>query len=203
MNTVENNAVTQHFIVPGGYGHAFHVKKGQMVTITDLEGQQVIDLIGFSASDYTEYLSVTRTRTSRKRQLYLGKGDMLITNLRNPFAKIVEDTVEIHDLLIAACEPAYYAELGYPDHRSCHQNFTDVLAPYGIEPWQRPDPFNIFQNTKVRSDGSWYQGEPPSKAGDYIKLHFQMDALCAVSACPFDLNGFNGGKSTPVQVDVE
>lgn len=192
----------KQFIVPGGEGKAFTVQKGQKVKITDLEGQQVIDFIAFSASDYTEFLSVTQTRTSLKQQLYLGKGDILLTNLRNPIAKIVEDTVEVHDLLVAACDPYYYKEVGMPDHPSCHQNFVDVLKPYGIDPWQRPDPFNIFQNTKIRSDGSWFQSDPPSKAGDYITLQFEMDALCAISVCPFDIDGFNGGKPTPVQINI-
>ena len=192
----------KEFIVPGGEGKAFPVQKGQKVTITDLEGQQVIDFIAFSLNDYTEFLSVTQTRTSLKQQLYLGENDVLLTNLRNPLAKIVEDTVEVHDLIVAACDPYYYEEVGMPNHRSCHQNFVDVLKPYGIEPWQRPDPFNIFQNTKIRPDGSWFQSDPPSKAGDYITLQFEMDALCAISVCPFDIGNFNGGEPTPVQVSI-
>lgn len=200
---MDNN---QQFVVPGGHGKAFHVKKDQVVTITDLEGQQVIDFIAFNSEDYKEYLSVTHTRTGSdgyNGRLFIREGDILLTNMRNPIAKIVEDTVGVHDLLIAACNPAYYKELGYPDHRSCHQNFADVLAPYGIGPWQRPDPFNIFQNTQIKEDGTYFHGDSPSKANDYIKIHFLMDSLCAVSVCPFDLYGFNGGKSTPVEINLE
>src|SRR5699024_3089658 len=131
------------------------------------------------------------------------EGDMLLTNFRNPMAEIIEDTVGVHDLLLAACEPKYYQEMGYPGHRSCHQNFVEVLAPYGIEPDERPDPFNIFQNTILNSDGTYVDSDPPSKAGDYIKLKFLMDALCAVSVCPFDIDGFNDGKPTPIQINVD
>lgn len=198
-----NNMIKQQYVVPGGYGHAFLVKKGQVVTITDLEGQQVVDFIAFTAQDYDEYLSVTQTRTTDDEKLFVNEGDNLITNLRRPIARITEDTVGVHDLLIAACDPAYYQEIGQPDHRSCHQNFMEVLGPYGIRADQRPDPFNIFQSTMVRDDGTYYYGEPPSKAGDYIKLQFLMDSLCAVSACPYDLEGFNNEEVTPIQVTVE
>ncbi|MGM8365296.1 DUF1989 domain-containing protein [Virgibacillus sp. W0181] len=198
-----NESLKQEFIVDGGEGKAFQVKKDQTVTVTDIEGQQVIDFIAFSANNYKEFLSVTQTRTNLKQQFYLGKNDVLLTNLRNPMANIIEDTVEVHDLLIAACDPYYYEEVGMPGHRSCHQNFVDVLEPYGIEAWQRPDPFNIFQNTQIRSDGTWFQNDPPSKAGDYITLQFEMDALCAISVCPFDIDGFNGGAPTPVKVKVD
>lgn len=203
MGKSKGARVAQQFIVPGGHGHAFHAKKDQIITITDLEGKQVIDFIAFSMDNYTEYLSVTQTRTSPQGRLFLQKGDMLLSNFRNPIAQIIEDTVGVHDLLIAACDPYYYNEIGYPGHRSCHENFATVLEPYGIKPWERPDPFNIFQNTEIRSDGNWFQSDPPSKAGDFIKLHMHMDALCAVSACPFDIDGFNGGKPTPIQVNVD
>lgn len=194
----------QEFIVPGGEGKAFHVKEGESVTITDLEGKQVIDFIAFNESDKREYLSVSQTRTGTGPQgnLYVQEGTKFLTNLRNLIAEIIKDTVKVHDLMIAACDPAYYRDVGYLNHKSCHQNFVDVLAPYGIKWWQLPDPFNIFQNTKIQPDGTWVEGDPPSNAGDYITMRFHMDALCAVSACPYDLDGFNAGKPTPIKVKV-
>lgn len=202
MQVKEDN-VKKQFIIPGGYGHAFTVKKGQIVTITDIEGQQVIDFIAFCSGNYKECFSSSQTRTSPHQRYILKEGDLLLTNFRNPLAKIVEDKVGVHDLLLAACEPKYYDEIGLPGHRSCHQNFVDVLTPFGIDEYEIPDPFNIFQNTVLKSDGTYADSTPPSKAGDYIKLQFEMDALCAVSACPFDIDGFNDGKPTPIQIDVE
>src|SRR5690625_1355089 len=165
----------RQFKVDGGKGAAFIVKKGQTLKITDLEGQQVIDFIAFNEDNFTEYLSVTQTRTNVHGNFYISTDDVLLSNLRNTIARITADTVGVHDLLIAACDPYYYAEVGHEGHHSCHQNFIDVLIPYGIKPWEHPDPFNIFQNTQIRSDGSWFQDDPPSKAGDYIELTFAMD----------------------------
>lgn len=190
---------TEGKVVSGGYGYAFQVKKNQLIKITDLEGQQVIDLLAFKKDNYKEFLSVTHTRSALRR-LYLEKGDALLTNDSNPFLEIVEDTVGIHDLTVACCDKAKYTELGMPEHRSCRQNFSEVLEPYGIEEWRLPDPFNIFQNTPVYADGTWGAEEPPSKKGSYIILRFLEDALFAVSACPYDQNGFNGGKSTSIEV---
>lgn len=201
MNTEKN--VKQQYVIPGGYGYAFHVKEGQVIIIKDLKGQQVVDFIAFSSENYNEYFSAVQTRTSPHQRYILKEGDLLLTNNRNPMAEIIEDTVGVHDLLLAACEPKYYEELGYPDHNSCHQNFAEVLAPYGIKSTERPDPFNIFQKTVLNREGTYFDDTPPSKAGDYIKLKFQMDALCAVSACPFDIDGFNDGKPTPIQINVD
>lgn len=195
--------IKKQFIVPGGKGFAFSVKKDQTLKITDLKGKQVVDFLSFNANNYKEYLSVTQTRTNRDQNFFIKKDDYLLSNLRNPIAQIIDDTVETHDLLIAACDPYYYEEIGLPKHHSCHQNFIDILSPYNIESWEFPDPFNIFQNTQMRSDGSWFQDTPPSNAGDYIILKMHMDVLCAISVCPFDLEGFNDGKPTPVQLNIE
>lgn len=203
MSLTENQHVTQQFIVPGGYGHAFPVKKDQVVTITDLEGEQVVDFIAFTSENYNEYLSMAQTRTTDEERLFVQKGDKLLTNFRKPIAEIIEDTVGVHDLFVAACDPWYYEEIGHPNHRSCHQNFVDVLAPYGIQPEQRPDPFNIFQSTIPRTDGTYYYDDPPSKAGDYIQLRFLTDSLCAVSACPYVFEGFNNGKATSIKVSID
>lgn len=186
-------------IVPGGHGYAFKVSKNQCVKITDLEGKQVIDFLAFHEQNHKEFLSVTHTR-SVLRRLFLKVGDQLVINYSNPFVEIVEDTVGIHDLMVACCDQAKYAQLGLSNHRSCRQNFTEVLEPYGIQEWRLPDPFNIFQNTPVYADGTWGSEEPPSKKGSYIILRLLEDALCAVSACPYDQNGFNGGKSTPIEI---
>lgn len=196
------NSFEKELIVQGGKGTAFQVKKGQTVTITDLKGKQVVDFIAFSSENKKEFLSVSQTRTNLHQSFRLGEGDILLTNQRTPMAKIIEDTVEVHDLLIAACDYYYYRDVGQPDHPSCGQNLESAIAPYGIEPSQRPDPFNIFQNTQVKPDGSWFQDDPPSKAGDYIKLEFYMDTLCAISVCPFDIDGFNDGQPTPIKIEI-
>ena len=188
--------------VAGGYAHAFAVSAGERVTITDLEGQQVIDFIALSAADSREYLSVAQTRSILQR-VSVHTGDTLLTNLGTPLAQIEADTVGVHDLTYASCSPALYRAVGAPGHRSCQENFTEVLAPYGIGSWRLPDPFNIFQNTPINPDGTYRVATPPSKAGDYLTMRLLRDALCAVSACPFDLFGFNGGKATPINVRVQ
>lgn len=188
-------------VVPGGYGYAFQIEKNQMLKITDLEGQQVIDLLAFHSQNDKEYLSMTHTRSTLRR-VYLKEGDQLVTNNSRPFLEIVKDTVGVHDLTVACCDEAKYMELGMPNHRSCRQNFTEVLEPYGIEEWRLPDPFNIFQNTPIYENGTWGAEKPPSKKGSYIMIRFLESAICAVSACPYDLNGFNGGQSTPIEVSI-
>ena len=71
------------------------------------------------------------------------------------------------------------------------------MGKYGMESHlQVPDPFNIFQNTP------YYTLKPleHSKEGDYVEFRAEKDVICAVSSCPYELGGFNGGKITDIAV---
>ena len=194
--------LVKKILVPGGQARAFEMKKGQFLTIVDVQGYQVADFMAFKGSNYNEKLSPVHTRTSLLT-LKIEIGDKLRTNLRNPIFKVVEDTVGCLDMLLAACdERRYSVDYGVENHRSCVANFEEVLKPYGILRVHLPDPFNIFQNTKVESNGKLVQQGSPSRPGDYMVFQALMDVLGAVSACPMDLNPIGGKEITDVMVKI-
>jgi hypothetical protein len=184
--------------IPGGYAKAFEVKKGQLLQIIDAEGQQVADFFAFHKTNPEEKLSPPHTRTSLL-SLSVKGGDKFRSSLRNPMFEVVEDTAKSIDLLIAACdERRYLVDYGVQNHRSCVANFEEVLKPYGITRKMFPEPFNIFQRTKIEPDGKLIQQPCPTKAGDYILLRALMDVIGAISACPMDLNPIGGAKVTDI-----
>lgn len=193
-------------IVAGGYGQAFQVKENQSMTIIDLEGEQVVDFIAFCQPNDKEFLSMSRSRAALMRKIFTA-GDTLYTNFSKPLLVIEEDTFGIHDSTYSACDSADYLRYGgITNHRNCQQNLADNAAPYGIEEWRLPDPWNIFQNTPDMNsiiNGGQEKEMEHSKAGDSITLRFLRDALVVISACPFTLKGFNGGTATPVKVVIE
>ena len=189
-------------LVPGGEGRSFTVKKGQFVTITDLEGKQVVDFIAFNKADMTEFLSPTHTRSMLGR-LTLKIGDLFRTNLRNPIFKLMDDTVGRHDMIFASCDKQrYLLDYGILDHRNCRDNFVEALRAYSLESWRVPDPINFFQNTPLLPDGSFEMAEPLSRPGDRVVLEVLMDAVVAVSACPQDQNPCNGWRVTDIKVSI-
>lgn len=188
--------------VPAGYARAFEVKKGETFTVTDIEGGQIGDLIAFNADDLTEKLSCSHTRLGL-HSIRFRVGDSLRTNLRRPMMEIIEDTVGAHDMLIPACdEQRYLVDYGVKDHRNCVANFEEVLAPWGIGRGSIPDPLNIFENATIDSDGSLIHLPVLSKAGDHITFRAQMNLVCAVSACPMDLNITGGEGITDMLVTI-
>lgn len=200
--------MNEKHIISGAHGKAFKVSAGTEVTITDLEGEQVVDFMAFVSSNIKESLSVCNTRFNLRR-LYLLEEDILLTNLQKPIAKIIQDTVGLHNMTAPSCDPHFYKNLGgSSEHRSCFQNFTDVLEEYGIESTDLPAPLNFFQNTPDLFHANHDDktelslGEAASKPGDFVKIRFCTDAIFAVSACPFTMFGFNGGKSTPIEISI-
>ncbi len=193
---------SEEILVPAGYARAFEVRKGGRFTVTDVEGGQIGDLVAFNADDLSEKLSPSHTRLGL-HSIKFKMGDALRTNLRRPMMEIVEDTVGTHDMLIPACdEQRYLVDYGVEDHRSCVANFEEVLIPWDLTRAQIPDPLNIFENSAVGSGGELVHLPVVSKAGDHITFRALMNLVCAVSACPMDLNITGGERITDMLVTI-
>lgn len=189
-------------VVPPRGGAAFVVARGQSFRITDLEGEQVSDLVVFSKDDPTERLSQGNTRKLNSTWL-LSTGHRLYSTKCRPLLTIVADTVGRHDLQSSACSPYDYPiRFGISGHPSCLAILRDVLAPHRIPEHLIPDPFNVFMNTAVADDGRIEVRAPRSKPGDYIEFAADMDCLVAMTACPQDQNACNGYRITPLQLEI-
>jgi len=194
--------VKKEILVPGGYARAFEVKAGELFTVTDVDGGQIADLVAFNARVLSEKLSPSHTRLAL-HSIRFKVGDSLRTNLRRPMMEIVEDTVGTHDMLIPACdEQRYSVDYGIDNHRSCVANFEEVLVPWRIERSGIPDPLNIFENASIDSNGALVHLPVVSSAGDNITFRALMDLVCAVSACPMDLNITGGDRITDILVTI-
>jgi uncharacterized protein YcgI (DUF1989 family) len=190
----------RELVIPAGHARLWQMRAGDRVTIAQTEGHQVGDLIAFNAADLTEFLSTSHTRRCLNR-IAIGRGHDLYTNHREPILEIVEDTVGVHDILAAACDPyRYRRDFGVENHRSCRMNFVEVLAPYAIPDWRVPDPVNLFQNSPVLPDGTYGSAASPARAGDHVTLLARMDLIAACSACPQDLAPTNAGRPTDLIV---
>jgi len=190
-------------LVPGGYARAFEVEKDDLITVIDLEGGQIADFIAFNRNRLTERFSPSHTRLAL-HSTRLKVGDVMRSNLRRPMIEVIEDTVGTHDFLIPACdEQRYWVDYGVREHRSCLANFEDALVPWEIPREQIPDPLNIFENASVGIDGTLVHLPVISNAGDRLVLRALIPLVCAVSACPMDLNVTGGERITDIRVVIE
>jgi uncharacterized protein YcgI (DUF1989 family) len=208
------NQIHEHVMPPKG-GHAVHVKKGEVLRITDLEGQQVVDVAVFKADNYGEKLSTSNSRTRYvppEGQEYiprdhLSEGDTLMSTLCRPMMTIVADTPEpkgVHDAHNRMCNRFLFESHGAESQDGCHEIISKAVAEYGIKPEDIPDTFDVFMNYYHDCERRrWVIDTPVSKPGDYFELRAEMDVLIGLSNCPEDrLTQCNGGVCTQVKIEV-
>jgi len=189
--------------IPARHGIAVRIKAGDALKLINLHGKQVLDTWAFNADDLGEYMSMAHTR-SRNSRIYVGRGDVLVSNHRRTILTIQEDTSPgRHDILLCACNLWIYRELGVVEyHRNCSDNLHEALAALGIAiPWT-PSPCNLFMNVPVDGEGRLDRLPPSSRPGDYVLLRAAFDVVVAISACPQDITAVNAGEPQDAELEV-
>jgi uncharacterized protein YcgI (DUF1989 family) len=188
--------------IPPRSGTAFVLEHGQVLTVTDVEGMQVSDLLAFARDDIGEVISAGRT-FDYEETIRLTTGNRLWSNRSRVMLDIIEDSVGLHDFLLTPCSEATFRHF-YPDlpvHRGCFGNLAAALADYGIVPDAIPTAFNIFMNVPVETGGRIAVLPPVSRAGDYIRLQAQMDLIIGLTACSAPAS--NGGSFKPIAYRID
>lgn len=189
-----------HHIHPQS-GVGLTLRRGEILRIIDPQGEQVSDLMAFSASDRNEWLSSGRT-IDYANTIYLTTGHTLYSNRSNPMFRILEDKVGRHDFLLTPCSPETFKIIynNHAHHPSCFQNLVDAFDQFGIKPDQIPTTFNVFMNVKIAENGELTIAPPKSKAGDYIDLRAEMDLIIGVTACSAEMS--NNCSFKPIDIEV-
>ncbi|MGN6765745.1 MAG: DUF1989 domain-containing protein [Rhizobiaceae bacterium] len=185
-------------LIPARKGVAARVGKGQVITVINTHGSQVVDTWAFRADDFSEFMSMEHSRGAMQK-VNPGVGDTLRSNRRHPMLTIVDDTSGgVHDTLIAACDRYRYEQLGHVGHHdNCTENLDAALAVIGLTPSETPSPLNLFMNIPIDGKGSISFDAPVSTPGSYVSLRAEMDLVIVFSACPQDLVPVNGADCVP------
>jgi uncharacterized protein len=182
-------------------GTALLLRRGQVLRITDPEGEQVSDLIAFAQQDQNEWLSSGRS-IDYANTIYLTIGHVLYSNRSNPMLTVVKDTVGRHDFLLTPCSPETFKIIYHHQghHPSCFENLAMNLAKFGVNPDRIPTTFNVFMNVLVSQNGELTIAPPLSKAGDFIEFRAEMDLIVGVTACSADMS--NNYRFKPIDIEV-
>ncbi|MEO9530143.1 DUF1989 domain-containing protein [Roseibium sp.] len=171
--------------IPPREGTAFMLKKGQLLTVVDPEGEQVSDLVAYNAAETVEHISSGRSIDYASR-LFLTTGDVLYSNRSTPMLTIVEDEVGRHDFTLTPCSRDTFRII-YGDkspHHGCQGNLEKVLAPHGIPADSIPIAFNVFMHVSVDAQtGGIKVLAPKSRAGQKTVFRAEMDLIIGMTAC--------------------
>ena len=188
------------YLIPACSGKKIDVLAGQTITVTDVDGGQVVDFFAEVTGSGEEFLS-TGVTIDCNESLRLNVGDTIYTNLYRPMMQVVSDDVGEHDLLHPCCRPEMF-EFFYHNgegHSNCFDNINAALGR------RHPiiTPVNLFMHTKILPDGRISVEAPLSRAGDKITLRALMDVTLGVAACSVSESKCNSGKCSAIKVEIE
>lgn len=195
-------AVARH-VIPAGEPWVGEVKTGQTVRLLDLEGNQAVDTLFYSAANPRERYDPQRT-LRRQASIYLSTGTVLYSNVGKPLLTIVADTCGRHDTLGGACaqesNTVRYA-LDKLHMHACRDNFLcGCLHDGRLDKGDIGANINFFMNVPVTPEGGLSFEDGISAAGKYVELRAEMDVIVLISNCPQLNNPCNGYNPTPAEV---
>lgn len=190
-------------------GTAFFLKRGEILRVTDPQGEQVSDLMAFVADETgegvarpLEWLSSGRT-LDYAETIYISTGHVLYSQNSRPLLTITADTCGRHDFLLTPCSPETFAII-YKNteyHPSCYENLWRSLAPFGVAPHEIPTSFNLFMNVTVDgTTGKLAVLPPTSRSGDYIELRAERDLVIGLTACSAEMSNNYSFKPIDYQI---
>lgn len=192
----------QQNVISPRSGTSFILKKGERLKITDIQGEQVSDLVCYNLNDKSEYISSGRT-IDYAETIFLTKGHPFYSNRSNIMFYIIEDTVGRHDFLLTPCSADTFRIIyGHEQpHRGCFGNLAAALEEYGIAPDDIPISFNVFMNVSVNGETGAVGVHPPkSKASDYIVIQAEMDLIVGLTACSAEMS--NNYSFKPIGYEI-
>lgn len=176
-------------------GAAFVLPAGSTLRIVDVEGEQVADIALFTRYDHADSFSPGRTIDYNER-IVPRIGDVLYSHRSTPLARIIGDTVGVHDMLLTPCSRAMFERRGEHDHRSCHANLSHALAEYGLDEDDVVATLNVFMDVRIEENRVRIY-PPPSRAGDTFDLRAETDLIVAIAACSSEVT--NNGRCKAIE----
>ena len=181
--------------------------EGEVFRILDLEGNQAVDTLFYSAENPVERYSTVDT-IREQGNVYLTAGTSLLSTEGNVMLEIIADTCGRHDTLGGACaaesNTVRYA-LDKKTMHSCRDSWLLALAEHERFDMSKRDithNINFFMNVPVTPAGGLTFEDGISDAGKYVELIARMKTIVLISNCPQLNNPCNAYNPTPIEVFV-
>ena len=180
------------------------VRRGDILTIVDVGGNQSADCLLYNAHDTAERYSVPDT-IAWSGNVYVRTGTVLRSNEGNPLATVVANEIDRQDTIGGACGKESNT-LRYGHHTAaehgCRENFLAEAARYGMGARDIVSNLNWFMNVPVEADGTLGIVDGISGPGKRVAFRAETDILVIVSNCPQVNNPCNDFNPTPLRMIV-
>ncbi len=191
-------------IVYAGDGKMLPLKKGQILRLIDVEGNQSGDVQIYNANNTAERYSAQNTITAQANTM-IELGTVILSNDGNPMLTVVADTCGEHDTLGSGCS-AEGNVVRYTDKtrymHSCRDTFVRTLENFDMAKRDQVCNLNFFTKVILDDKGRLEFADGISGPGKYIELRAEMDVLFLLSDCAQLNNPCNDYNPTPIRMVV-
>ena len=190
--------------VYAGEGKMLPLRKGQVLRLIDVEGNQSGDVQIYNAHDTAERYSAPNTITAQRNTM-IEVGTVIRSNDDNPMLTVIADTCGEHDTLGSGCS-AEGNVVRYTDKtrymHSCRDTFVRTLEDFGMRKRDQVCNLNFFTKVILDDKGRLEFADGISGPGKYIEMRADMDVLFLLSDCAQLNNPCNDYNPTPIRMVV-
>jgi uncharacterized protein len=196
-----SGVISREIVQPGGRWSR-RLEIGERLRLIDLEGQQAVDFLCYSAELPLDRINLPNT-IKLNRSLYISKGCRIYSDHAKVMFTVVEDTCGYHDTLAGCCSNEIdLLRYDVKKTKSCRSNFVAELAKWAMSPSEIVSNINFFMRVPFETDGRVEISDGISKPGDFVELLAEMPVLAMLSNCPQEHNPAAGMRPTPIEVIV-
>ena len=187
-------------IVPARQPWGRVIRKGQILRLVNLEGQQAVDFLCYDADNPADRYSSMNT-IKVQANLYVTQGTVLYADSGNALFTVVADTFGRHDTVYGCCSRANNRlRYGVETTETCYDNFTSILARFDLDQRYIVGNVNFFMSVPIDDAGKAGIDAGPPDPGHYVDLRAERDVLAVLSNCPQVHNPCNAYNPTPIRV---
>lgn len=196
--------------VPGGGHTSFILKKGQLLRLTDIEGNANVSMLMLNAYQHSERLNIPDTLKAQ-HTAKLTAGHCLYSDMGRVLAAIVADSCGWHDsmggvLNAQEVQDKYgmgrYQELRNQFYRNGTDNFLVEMGKWNLDLEDLLMVINFFSKVTVDDQGGLLFHANNSNSGDYVELYAPMDTLIILTALQHPLDPNPNYQPRPVKLTV-
>lgn len=196
--------------IPGGAMWSMRIPRQRRIRLTALDAGANVSALLYNADQPLDRLNVPDTLKAL-HTAKLTKGHILMSDMGNALASIVEDSLGWHDPLgghlTAAQALAKYGDHNYQQyrndfHRNAHNDFLVELSKHGLGLADIVANVNFFSKVAVDDDGKMAFVPNHASAGDFLDLRTEMNVLLVLANCPHPMNPAIEYPVGRVQVEI-
>ena len=197
-------------ILPGGAMWSMRIPPARELRLTSLAAGANVSALFFNAVNPLDRLNIPDTLKAL-HTAKLARGHVLMSDMGNALASIVDDTLGWHDPLgghstAAMIESAFgrmtYQEARNEFHRNAHDNFLVELSKWGLGIADLVANINFFSKVVADDNGKIAFVHGHSRAGASVTLRTEIPVIVVLANCPHPMHPPGDYPRVPVKLNI-